>query len=119
MKNNVYPCKPQFYYIKWDLRGSKLYRYVFVMEHKKSENQRLGFTNSLHIQQCNLRGCICPLAPALAVFDFQFNQDKLNDPKRNKNKIMICTVMKYGVMFYGHHKALDINCSEHHGNMPI
>ena len=32
MKNNVYPCKPQFYYIKkWGLRGSKLYRYVFVM----------------------------------------------------------------------------------------
>ena len=28
-KNNVYPCKPQFYYIK-GLRGSKLYRYVFV-----------------------------------------------------------------------------------------
>ena len=20
-KNNVYPCKPQFYYIKWDLMG--------------------------------------------------------------------------------------------------
>ena len=30
-KNNVYPCKPQFYYIKVGLRGSKLYRYVFVM----------------------------------------------------------------------------------------
>ena len=30
-KNNVYPCKPQFYYIKVVLRGSKLYRYVFVM----------------------------------------------------------------------------------------
>ena len=30
-KNNVYPCKPQFYYIKWGFRGSKLYRYVFVM----------------------------------------------------------------------------------------
>ena len=30
-KNNVYPCKPQFYYIKMSLRGSKLYRYVFVM----------------------------------------------------------------------------------------
>ena len=29
-KNNVYPCKPQFYY-KWGLRGSKLYRYVFLM----------------------------------------------------------------------------------------
>ena len=30
-KNNVYPCKPQFYYKKWGLRGSKLYRYVFLM----------------------------------------------------------------------------------------
>ena len=28
-KNNVYPCKPQ-----WGLRGSKLYRYVFVMFRK-------------------------------------------------------------------------------------
>ena len=30
-KNNVYPCKPQFYCIKVGFRGSKLYRYVFVM----------------------------------------------------------------------------------------
>ena len=30
-KNNVYPCKPEFYYIKVGLRGSKLYWYVFVM----------------------------------------------------------------------------------------
>ena len=30
-KNNVYPCKPQFYYKKWGLRGSKLYWHVFVM----------------------------------------------------------------------------------------
>ena len=30
-KSNVYPCKPQFYCIKWGLRGSKLYRCVFVM----------------------------------------------------------------------------------------
>ena len=38
-KNNVYPCQPQFYYINVGLwgggwgggRGSKLYRYVFVM----------------------------------------------------------------------------------------
>ena len=30
-KHYVYPCKPQFYYIKWGLKGSKLYRYVFVM----------------------------------------------------------------------------------------
>ena len=31
-KNNVYPCKPQFYYIKVGFKGSKLYRYVFVMD---------------------------------------------------------------------------------------
>ena len=30
-KNNVYPCKPQFYYIKVGSKGSKLYRHVFVM----------------------------------------------------------------------------------------
>ena len=26
-KNNVYPCKPQFYYIKMGFKGSKLYRH--------------------------------------------------------------------------------------------
>ena len=26
-KNNVYPCKPQFYYIKVGFKGLKLYRY--------------------------------------------------------------------------------------------
>ena len=30
-KNNVYPCKSKFYYIKVVFKGSKLYRYVFVM----------------------------------------------------------------------------------------
>ena len=30
-KNNVYPWKPQFYYIKVGFEGSKLYRHVFVM----------------------------------------------------------------------------------------
>ena len=31
MKNNINPCKPKFYYIKVGFKGSKLYRYVFVM----------------------------------------------------------------------------------------
>ena len=31
-KNNVYPCKPQFYHIKVGLRGLKLYRHVFVIK---------------------------------------------------------------------------------------
>ena len=30
-KNNVYPCKPEFYYIKVGFEGVKLYRHVFVM----------------------------------------------------------------------------------------
>ena len=30
-KNKVYPCKHQFYYIKVGLKGSKLYRLLFVM----------------------------------------------------------------------------------------
>ena len=32
-KNNVYPCKRQFYYIKIGFKGSKLYRHIFVMGH--------------------------------------------------------------------------------------
>ena len=32
MKNNVYPENPSFTTKKWGLRGSKLYRHVFVME---------------------------------------------------------------------------------------
>ena len=31
-KKNVYPCKPSFTIQKWGLRGSKLYRRVFVMK---------------------------------------------------------------------------------------
>ena len=31
-KNNVYPCKPQFYYIKVEFKGSILYRHDFVMD---------------------------------------------------------------------------------------
>ena len=32
-RNNVYPCKPEFYYIKVGFNGVKIYRYVFVMTH--------------------------------------------------------------------------------------
>ena len=33
-KNNVYPCKPQFYYIKLGLKGVNMFRHVFVMNDK-------------------------------------------------------------------------------------
>ena len=36
-KINVYPCKPQFYCIKVGFKGVKLYRCVFVMERKGTE----------------------------------------------------------------------------------
>ena len=31
-KNSVYPCKPQFYYIKVGFKEVKIIRHVFVME---------------------------------------------------------------------------------------
>ena len=31
-KINVYPCYPQFYYIKVGFKGSTLYRFVFSMK---------------------------------------------------------------------------------------
>ena len=34
-KNNVYPCKPQFYYIKVEFKGVKLYRAAFMMHPQK------------------------------------------------------------------------------------
>ena len=36
-KINVYPCKPQFNCIKVGLRGSELYRHVFVMRLRPSK----------------------------------------------------------------------------------
>ena len=38
-KNHEYPCKPQVYYIKVGLRGSKLYKRVFVMKMKKKKKK--------------------------------------------------------------------------------
>ena len=54
-KINVYPCKPQFYYIKVGFKGVKLYRHVFVMVYTDSEgpNERIlfkAFTVRLLIQ---------------------------------------------------------------------
>ena len=48
------------------------------------ENRRLGLIVSLHMQHCSLRDCIHPIALALAVFDFQNNQDGLTDSNGNR-----------------------------------
>ena len=54
-KNNIYPCKPQFYYIKVGFKGSKLYRHVFVMnfKHKKSIGCRAFAKCKKYIRQIN------------------------------------------------------------------
>ena len=57
-KNNIYPCKPQFYHIKVGFKGSKLYRYVFAIhindtyetadaQTKKNSNSRTAFERSV------------------------------------------------------------------------
>ena len=40
------------------------------------------------MQQCSLRGCIHPLAPALVIFDFQGNQNGLNDPNAMDSNVL-------------------------------
>ena len=67
--------------------GDKISQKGLPLETKNTqnhENRRLGLIESHHMQHCGLQCCIRPLAPASAVFDFQINQDGLNDPKGNK-----------------------------------
>ena len=37
-KNNIYPCKPQFYYIKVGFKGVKITQACFRAENFSSEN---------------------------------------------------------------------------------
>ena len=46
-KTNVYGCKPQFYCIKVGLRGSKLYRRVFLMGHVEANDVRWSGSSPL------------------------------------------------------------------------
>ena len=39
-KNNVYPCKPQFYYIKVGLKGCKLHEHVGIMVTSELRNEK-------------------------------------------------------------------------------
>ena len=52
-KNNLYPCKPQFYYIKMGFKGSKLYRRVFVMLKTMFITIFvLDYNDRVHMQSC-------------------------------------------------------------------
>ena len=52
-KNNLYPCKPQFYYIKVGFNGSKLYMHVFVMLNFKSFYIWASARQNLQQDLCN------------------------------------------------------------------
>ena len=49
-KNNDYPCKPQFYYIKVGFKGVKIYRHVYVMKRAYGQEKVLLQENQ-HGQQ--------------------------------------------------------------------
>ena len=64
-KNIVYPCKPQFYYIKVGFKGSEFYRYVFVMQRKcnlclKQKKRNVFPFIPRHKIVVGHVGCLCP-----------------------------------------------------------
>ena len=75
-------------------------------EHTKEQKMDACLIKALHIEQCSLRGCISPPPPPRPPppppkrqLEFQSNQNGSNDTKGNEN--IICTILKYGEMFYG------------------
>ena len=58
-KNNVYPCKPQFCYIKVGFKGVKLYRYIFVMIQNAPSEDSHQTAPVLRLVWI-FTGCICP-----------------------------------------------------------
>ena len=49
-RNSVYPCKPQFYYIKVGFKGVNIYRHVFVMFSRRD----MWWKNGRFHGTCNL-----------------------------------------------------------------
>ena len=70
--NNVYPCTPQFYYIKVGSRGSKLYMRVFVIvTHKITKtmmNQSKGLRGDLTVEHKKISNNTTSLYKHLVTF---------------------------------------------------
>ena len=49
--NNVYPCKPQFYFIKVGLKGSISYGHVCMMQLGKKRQNITPFLLAMHPKQ--------------------------------------------------------------------
>ena len=63
-KNNVYPCTPQFYYLKLGFKVSKLYRHVFVI----TDTKRMGIqatTNSNTSQTKEKQSNLSPVVQSI------------------------------------------------------
>ena len=67
-KNNVYPCKPQFYYIKVGLRGSKLYKHVFVMFYVDNQLFELSVFEIMRVNDCHIVQLVFIVGRPLGVF---------------------------------------------------
>ena len=65
-EKNVYPCKPQFYYIKWGVRGytCTLHRHVIMMKPFETntlilvDSNRLWSTNLIATDQSLILNCL-------------------------------------------------------------
>ena len=74
-KNNVHSCKPSFTY-KCGLRGSKLYRYVFVMmsgKQYKSKPTRMSFSMTSLWVSTVCSGMSVPILRVYTVYKFAFS----------------------------------------------
>ena len=71
-KNNLYPCKPQFYYKKWGLRGSKLYSYVFLMVKKNTVRSYETQTSFYSTKPLGTGSFCCYFCPYKLVIQFLF-----------------------------------------------
>ena len=71
-KNNIYPCKPQFYYIKVGFKGVKLYWYVFVM---RARSVRKNINNFRSNEECS--GVLIYLVHCLSYFKENYFRDFL------------------------------------------
>ena len=58
-KNNVYPCKPQFYYIKVGFKGVKIYKRVFVMNLSANITKSANSSHRLRLECSSLNQHLC------------------------------------------------------------
>ena len=97
-KNNIYPCKPQFYYTKVGFKGSALlYRYVFVMC-----KLILGY-NNVEQSMVNSIGPVYGLSQsasrAISVSTIVYGEVYGRRQKKKKKKKLFLSVLRVFVLY--------------------